>query len=190
MGGKGTYGCLLAGIVVGIFLNGCSPLAGKRLLTLFFDGVPAADTSRVRIPADSLRSADQLVPGEPGPETPLTSLVVHYPYGERECGVCHDPNSLGSMVEPEPGLCYMCHDDYNNSYSWLHGPVAGGYCTACHDPHSSREGSLLKLTGNSLCFHCHREEDVLKNDMHAELGDMSCTDCHNPHGGEDQLILY
>jgi predicted CXXCH cytochrome family protein len=135
-------------------------------------------------------NTDELASGEAVTEEQLSSLVIHYPYEVRACDICHDPNSLGKMVEPEPGLCYICHDDYKNRYPWLHGPVAGGYCTSCHDPHTSKQAKLLKFTGHALCYFCHREEDVLKSELHTDLGEMACTDCHNPHGGEDHLILY
>ena len=190
MGNRATYAGLLLLITLGIMLKACSPHAGKKMLTIFFDGVPETDSSGVEVPADSTLLSDSNLSGEPGPGEHLASVVVHYPYGERECEFCHNPDALGTMVEPEPGLCYMCHEDFNDSYAWVHGPAAGGYCTSCHDPHTSREEKLLRLTGPSLCFYCHLEPDVLKTEMHADLGDMACTDCHNPHGGEDHLILY
>ena len=94
------------------------------------------------------------------------------------------------MLEPEPALCYMCHEDLTSVYPVLHGPVGGGYCTACHDPHSSKAGSLLRFNGRDLCLYCHVEKEVLKNEIHEGLEEMACSDCHNPHGGEDMNFLY
>jgi predicted CXXCH cytochrome family protein len=190
MGYRTTYTGLLMLIAVGVLVSACSPQAGKRMITFFFDGVPAADSSRVEVPDEAALLADSSISGEPAPGRQMASVVVHYPYGERECDICHNPDALGTMVEPEPGLCYLCHEDFNDSYAWVHGPAAGGYCTSCHDPHTSQEEKLLRMTGPSLCFYCHLEPDVLKNEMHADLDGMACTDCHNPHGGEDHLILY
>ena len=172
-----------------ILLSQCSPHAGKSVLNLFFDGVPEsdssqlADTDRVDMVSDSGAYALEVL-SSIEPED-----IVHYPYEEGDCASCHDKLSLGSMVEPQPGLCYICHEDLAGIYNYLHGPVAGGYCTACHDPHRSDNEYLLKLTGDELCFYCHKQESVLKNEMHQDLDGMACMDCHNPHGGEDKYIF-
>lgn len=170
-------------------LSQCSPYAGKSVLHFFFDGVPETDSISMQggdpegIMADSsLRSEGILAISD-------SESFVHYPYGERECASCHNEQALGSMLEPQPGLCYICHEDLAEQYSYLHGPVAGGYCTACHDPHRSESEKLLKMTGEALCFYCHEAKSVLGNDIHEELEGMLCTDCHNPHGGEDKYIF-
>lgn len=176
-------------LVLIILFGQCSPYAGKSLLTFFFDGVPLTDSSHLKdteLVDVIIDSTDQFTeisnPGSP-------MVFVHYPYGERECASCHDPNSLGTMVEPQPGLCYMCHEDFSSRYTILHGPVAGGYCTSCHNPHSSESEKLLRFSGMQLCHHCHEAESVFKNEIHQDLEGMECTDCHNPHGGEDKYIF-
>lgn len=167
----------------------CSRHTGKSLLTFFFDGVPEEDSTALvhqdvgAIQGDSSSQVSIL------PASEFSGMLVHYPYEERECAACHDPSSLGSMLEPQPGLCYMCHEDFSSSYAYLHGPVAGGYCTSCHNPHLSENEHLLRFTGSELCYHCHKEESVLKNEMHMDLDGMECTDCHNVHGGEDKYIF-
>lgn len=172
-----------------ILLCQCSPKAGKSLLTFFFDGVPETDT---------IVSAPK--PGELNPDSiqqegtiiaqKVSTLNIHYPYAERECAACHDEQSLGNLTETQPGLCYMCHEDFSTNYTFLHGPVAGGYCTSCHDPHSSENEKLLRFQGEKLCFNCHSKERVFKTEMHANLDGMTCADCHNPHGGEDKYIFH
>jgi len=168
----------------------CAPRTGRSLLHVFFDGVPEADSVKVADPGmeEVMPDSSGVLTGESQPES--KGYLVHMPYGERECGACHDENSLGEMVEPQPGLCYMCHEDLGTQYNYLHGPVAGGYCTSCHDPHMSKKEKLLRLTGDLLCFHCHEEESVRRNEMHEDLEGMVCSDCHNPHGGEDKYIFY
>jgi predicted CXXCH cytochrome family protein len=177
-------------LVTIMLVSQCSPRAGRSLLTFFFDGVPGSDTTEIGLLEADTVLTDSLNPGVTGSlrEEPLA--IVHYPYQERECAACHDQQSLGNMVEPEPGLCYMCHEDFGATYEYLHGPVAGGYCTSCHDPHLSENEKLLRLTGEQLCLHCHNPESVFKNEMHQDLEGMTCTDCHNPHGGEDRFIFY
>lgn len=177
-------------LILGItLLSQCSPHAGKSVLHFFFDGVPEADSSNQLSRDPGSISGDTLAYTQEVLALEEPAVLLHYPYGEDECASCHDELSLGSMVEPQPGLCYSCHEDLAKTYSYLHGPVAGGYCTACHDPHRSENKQLLKLRGDELCFYCHREQDVIKNEMHQDLEGMVCMDCHNPHGGEDKYIF-
>jgi predicted CXXCH cytochrome family protein len=185
--GKIRYGLMVA--AGALLLAGCSTYTGKSLIHLFFDGVPEADTTlAARLEGDGMQ------PDSSGYQEEMMATAgpgnfFHYPYGERDCGACHDQQSLGNLVEPQPGLCYTCHEDLSTRYHYLHGPVAGGYCTACHDPHTSRNNMFLRLTGDELCFHCHKREGVLRNEVHEGLDGMLCTECHNPHGGEDHFIF-
>lgn len=171
-----------------ILLCRCSPQVGNSLLTFFFDGVPENDTIMLVADQSSIQ-ADSTMQKEEEASAEEQTVWIHYPYAEKECAACHDQQSLGSMTEPEPGLCYICHEDLSANYVYLHGPVAGGYCSACHNPHSSENEKLLRFSGDQLCFYCHAENDVYKNEMHEGLDGMACTDCHNPHGGEDKFIF-
>lgn len=185
---RGKIWCGFLLLMAAILLCQCSPKASKSLLTFFFDGVPETDTLALAPiggqlnPDSTLQEGEVLALGEP-------AMLVHYPYAERECAACHDEQSLGTMTEAQPELCYMCHEDLSANYAYLHGPVAGGYCTSCHDPHSSKNEKLLRYTGDELCFHCHKKESVFRNEMHEGLDGMACADCHNAHGGEDKYIF-
>ena len=170
-------------------LSQCSPYAGKNLLNFFFDGVPETDTVQTGLADLEEAKSDSLGETEALLAQNVPSRIVHYPYEEGECASCHNELSLGTMVEVQPGLCYLCHEDLSQVYNYLHGPVAGGYCTSCHNPHMSESGKLLRMTGDNLCLHCHSEEDVAKNEIHQDLEGMSCMDCHNPHGGDDKYIF-
>lgn len=176
-------------MLVLLLFSQCSPRAGKSLLHFFFDGVPEPDSTSLASLESEGMPADSLIVPEGSRALAESSGSLHYPFGEGECNSCHNEQSLGNMIEPQPGLCYICHEDLAEQYSYLHGPVAGGYCTACHDPHRSTKEKLLRYTGDDLCFYCHRAESVLGKEMHEGLEGMSCTDCHNPHGGEDKYIL-
>lgn len=181
---------IIISLLTGLFLlHQCSPYAGRSVLTFFFDGVPEADSSGTALMVPFGDHPDSLGNSETVNKAMIPERFIHYPYAEHECAACHNEQSLGNMVEPEPGLCYICHEDFSDRYQYLHGPVAGGYCTACHDPHVSDHEKLLKMTGYELCFYCHESESVLSNPIHEELEGMSCTDCHNPHGGEDKFMF-
>lgn len=185
--GKIWFGLLVFGGL--LLLSQCSPHAGKSVLRVFFDGVPEPDSTTIvvvnpeGVQPDTSGSAEAII------ALAIPENSVHYPYDERDCAACHNEKSLGSMVESQPGLCYICHEDLSEQFNYLHGPVAGGYCTACHDPHMSENQKLLRITGDELCLHCHEKESVLRNEMHEGLEGMLCTDCHNPHGGEDKYIF-
>jgi len=173
-----------------LMLSNCSPRAGHSILTFFFDGVPDHDSVSSASGGTAKEMSDTLALTDEATAEKKTVQVLHYPYQEKECAVCHDQNSLGDMVEPEPGLCYQCHEDFSYNYKFLHGPVAGGYCTACHHPHMAAEPNLLRRSGQALCLYCHEQLPDSWNEVHGDLGDMNCTECHNPHGGEDKNILY
>lgn len=182
---KGALVCVLLSLVV---LIQCSPRTSRNLLTFFFDGVP--------LPVDTVRmEVDTVFTEEPGSgsmvveRTTSKEFLVHYPYQEGDCSACHDPVSPATLTEPEPGLCYNCHEDFSVRFHWLHGPVAGGYCTVCHDPHRSVNKSLTRYSGEERCRHCHSREQMAASEMHMDLEGMQCIDCHHPHGGDDRYIL-
>ena len=183
-GHRRSGGLIILGILL---LTQCSPYAGKSMLNFFFDGVPEADSSQTAAEEPTGVLMDSTGVRELAMSAPGGSL--HYPYEGDACGLCHDEKSLGTMVEPQPGLCYICHEDLGLTYKTLHGPVAGGYCTACHEPHRSKNEKLLRWTGDALCFYCHQEKRIKGLETHEGLEGMVCTDCHNPHGGEDRYIF-
>lgn len=116
-------------------------------------------------------------------------IFVHQPYKEKECNDCHNPNSIGKLNAPLKELCFNCHDNFNNIYPMLHGPVASANCTKCHNPHKSKIKGLLLEEGNDLCFNCHDEQKIVRYPIHKTIEDASCTDCHNPHGGATNYLL-
>lgn len=174
-------------IILAAFVIGCSPKSNYNTLSKFFDGVPnpyIADSIRI---ADSLALAQQLDNQYLGQVEP--EYNYHPPYLGKECASCHDQKQMGKLSQPMPGLCYTCHEDYNNQYKVLHGPVDAGFCTECHNPHMQINEKLLIRTGQDLCLSCHSAKAVFKNEVHLDIDDADCTDCHNPHGGDDRFIL-
>jgi predicted CXXCH cytochrome family protein len=176
-------------VILMTLLNSCSSTNSYKTLSFFFDGVPKPDIEKTSQKLDSLASADS---------TSLSQNIIlaqkplvnyHPPFQEKECASCHDQSAMGKFINPQPELCYQCHDDFKNTYKVLHGPVAGGQCTACHNPHQSENENLLTRTGQSLCLYCHESNLVMALEEHKEIQDANCTDCHNPHGGENKYNL-
>ncbi|HER09363.1 MAG TPA: hypothetical protein ENO20_10695 [Bacteroides sp.] len=175
-------------IVLAILGMACSPSNRQRVLSFFFDGVPEPER-------DSVRKTERLAPGIE--EEVLDSakiawidLVVsnHAPYRDKKCTSCHDPYELGTLVSPEPALCYGCHEDFTTRFTRLHGPVDAGFCSSCHLPHQSRNEQLLIAPGNDLCFPCHPVVEVERLLTHRDIGNEPCILCHDPHGARDSYI--
>ncbi len=166
-----------------VSLIGCSP----KVVSFFFDGVPEQDTLRIASSDSVSRDSNGVVViASLSAGAPVTT---HPPYGLKKCTICHNTGSAGKLSQPEPGLCYLCHDDYSLNYKVVHGPAAAGYCTKCHQPHSSANSKLLRMTGQQLCLQCHESKDVFSVKAHTAIGDADCTVCHDPHGGNDRNLL-
>jgi predicted CXXCH cytochrome family protein len=159
------------------------------MLTFFFDGVPAPDSTRNDTIDNSALADNNLSNQVNATPTVFAEYIVHYPYQEKECTSCHDENSKSELIAKQPELCYSCHDDFTSKYKYIHGPVAAGYCTSCHNPHMSKQQKLLTRAGQDVCLFCHDSKSVYKNEVHKDIADAVCTECHNPHGGEDRFIL-
>ncbi len=174
--------CLLTTIVT---LITCSPEGRRKIYRTLFDGVPAPETN-VEVVADSLVSSDST--------TGLSKKIepewnLHPPYQDKECDTCHNRSRGNLYIETQPALCYNCHDDFKETFAFLHGPVASGYCTKCHSPHKSQNQKLLHRKGQEICFYCHEPTTVFQNEAHDGIEEFLCTECHNPHGGEERFLF-
>lgn len=170
-----------------LILSSCSPEAGRKTLNFFFDGVPSKEVAEQSNDVDSLIKIDSALTNLNVPEK--SQIIYHIPYLEKECASCHDQTSMGNLVMPQPRLCYQCHENFEQIYNVVHGPVGGGYCTECHQPHYTKEKYLLRLSGQELCFQCHVTGVTFNTTIHEGIEDTNCTECHNPHGGEDSLMF-
>jgi predicted CXXCH cytochrome family protein len=186
--GKSHLPCIIMGILL-ILQSGCSSTQNYKTLTFFFDGVPEPEIELTGQKLDSLARADSTALAQNMVSAQKPLMYYHSPYQEKDCASCHDKSTMGKFTNPQPELCYQCHDDFKNTYKVLHGPVAGGQCTACHNPHQSENENLLTRTGQSLCLYCHESNLVMALEEHKEIQDANCTDCHNPHGGENKYNL-
>ena len=167
------------------FLVGCS----HKVLSVFFDGVPESNDSARMVAQKASKKTDSLLIAEATGNTTGLQNSVHPPFLNKKCALCHDQNSRDRLQSPQPGLCYVCHDDFSQTFKYVHGPAAGGYCTSCHSPHKSEFKKLLIRQGQDLCLFCHDLKQVMKVPDHGNIGDTDCTSCHNPHGGNTKDFL-
>lgn len=177
-------------LIIIILFWSCSTNTQYQILSFFFDGVPnPQDTTKIESLANT---ADTLKKNSPLTVSRVRKPIynLHSPYQDRSCSDCHNTEGSNRLVVKEPDLCYECHDDFNDEFDFLHGPVASGYCTACHNPHMSKNEKLLNYSKRDLCIFCHEQKQVFLNDVHEGIELSECLDCHNPHGGEDKYILY
>lgn len=175
--------------IFALLLVSCGPKGSYGVKSFFFDGVPNPFLvdGAVAIDSVSLGLLDSLQLGKIAVKKP--EFVIHQPYLEKKCNDCHSSNNMGKLKTPLNVLCLNCHDNFDRTYSALHGPVASGNCTQCHNPHKSKIKGLLLEEGNLLCFKCHDEPAIVSSKIHKTIGDKSCVSCHNPHGGANKGLL-
>ncbi len=177
---------VILGIMLAVsFFTGCS----NKTLSFFFDGVPLQSDSLNLVAQNAIKQTDSTNINQVVAQSNSPAYSVHQPYKDKDCKACHDQNSIGKFVEPQPALCYQCHEDFAKTYKTLHAPIEGGECTSCHSPHMALAENNLKRTGQQLCFFCHDQGDILKLESHEGIEDTNCTDCHNPHGSNDEHLL-
>jgi predicted CXXCH cytochrome family protein len=78
------------------------------------------------------------------------ATVVHGPYEEGACEVCHeraDPKNPGA-ARASDSTCLDCHDEFGGkaavriSPGKSH-PSSGERCISCHNPHNAKKKKLL-----------------------------------------------
>ena len=63
---------------------------------------------------------------------------LHGPVAVENCSACHDPHeSVHSklLLQPDPKLCYSCHDRETTLAGTHHANLEKELCLTCHDPH-------------------------------------------------------
>lgn len=103
------------------------------------------------------------------------------------------PPETGSLVKPEPELCFDCHREKRARFRYnSHHPVIERRmtCTSCHAVHGSRQPSLLATEEglNDLCTRCHPAQQGPFVFEHAAVEE-GCTTCHEPHGSVANNLL-
>ena len=179
---KRNTSAILVPVII-CLLWGCS----HKTLTVFFDGVPEENDSLRVASREHAKPADSTLARALAANAAASAHSIHPPFSNKKCGLCHDSSRKGKLIEPQPGLCYQCHDRYEGKFE--HGPVASGNCTACHNPHASDNPKLLLRKGQDLCLHCHESDQIDIVPAHEKIDGSACTSCHNPHGENKKFFL-
>lgn len=126
----------------------------------------------------------------------LLRNVVHQPFGDGSCDLCHllesDTPQLVRLVGGR--LCAVCHADYpRKTDTVLHKPVVTGDCNACHVAHTSDHKGLLPGPVQQVCTSCHAElaqRALDSKSAHPVEDDKgSCLACHTPHSSTESHLL-
>ncbi len=178
------YYLILVFLIMSSIFISCSGDGSKDVLSFFFDGVEedAIEENKTENPVNAEAEVAEVAETKP-------QLFYHEVYKEKLCDNCHDPEKGNNLVEDQPDLCYMCHEDFSSKFEYVHYPVEAGECTGCHSPHYSNYPKLLIAEGKEVCLPCHDDPDVLENEIHISLEETPCYECHNPHGGDDSTML-
>jgi len=194
---------LLALVVAASGPSGCSPESRFGVLSSLFDGVTHPDSMSTREKAEARaaqRAAVDSLRNSSAEQVAALQLVIHPPYADGDCTVCHESGDSGSfsgtatLVAPVTELCITCHDDVEvetlrEEHAWVHGPVAAGACTSCHNPHQTTFPSLLLAAPErDLCIRCHTGASGPSQKNHSTVAERSCLDCHAPHSADGRSL--
>ena len=178
-GGSRAITAAAALLALSPLLPGCRSASGQRLLSFFFDGVPAPHPALAAMPGATPAAA-------PLPAR-RAGFGVHGPYAAKLCSACHASASSGALVAPREALCQRCHE-LQQGKRYLHGPLASGGCTVCHDPHSSQYRYSLVAESSTFCYSCHDPAAVARSNGHAAT-QAECTSCHDAHMSDRKFLL-
>lgn len=195
MAHRHTFMVLTAIVAACLAAGACHPATRYRVLSFFFDGVPAptAPGEKGASPGTTEAAATPDAPSgapQPSPPPAVARLVsIHPPYRDTRCGSCHLIDSGRLIRTPREGLCQSCHTNIPGEARYVHGPVAVSDCLACHHHHASYAPSMLRTDPSSVCLRCHNRTGLLERGSHVTLDQQHCWECHNPHGGADRFFL-
>ncbi|MDF1548427.1 MAG: cytochrome c3 family protein [Bacteroidales bacterium] len=119
--------------------------------------------------------------------TTIYTSKFHINSDKNTCIECHNPHGGENRFMPQHGSCYNCHNNYAKIYDFLHGPVAGEYCSACHSAHIENTPNLLLYNDNQICLNCHDKKVIYASEYHKNK-ESDCITCHNPHGGKNRFF--
>jgi len=133
-----------------------------------------------RLPAFA-REEPQAQPLPPRPAGP-GRVVVHAPFADGRCRVCHvAPQGGGMLLSAADRLCAGCHaDDVRRARPH----PATRSCLGCHAPHVSMVEGRIAGREELLCLRCHAAQEGRLARAHQgyPVEGARCTRCHDPHG--------
>jgi len=189
------YLWLFALLVPGLFFLsflcvGCNDVERYRILTFFFEGVPPVDRAFLPAPAAFEDGSDNGTSDGGGTTRARSAQERGSDHPSRDCTKCHfSRGGNRELVEPIPGLCYSCHDNYETKGEYVHGPVAVGECKFCHEGHQSQYIHLQKAAQPELCYRCHNRQQMHTIADHEQMQDAVCTECHEVHVSVEPKLL-
>lgn len=167
---------------------GCATRTRHEWLVLFFDGVPPEPGTETNAAHSVAGSVAHGTSGTNAPAPPLPKIVIHAPYGDRECNGCHESAFSQKMKGPLKDVCLGCHADLLDKAKSTHSPVDAGECLQCHNPHQSPRKFLLTKKPTELCIECHDDMSKVKT-PHAPVAGGECLECHKPHVSDQPHLL-
>ncbi|MEN8222266.1 MAG: cytochrome c3 family protein [Acidobacteriota bacterium] len=163
-----------------IFLNlSCSVEKNRKILSLFFDGVPESNERAVNSVIKVKRSGENT-----GKVVEIVS--IHPDYKTKSCSKCHNRSASNFLKTDRKEICFSCHKKDKFTDKYIHGPVAVKACNTCHAPHRSVNRKLLLEDGRELCDLCHKAP--LTGLKIPCKGD-NCLGCHDPHVSGNKFFL-
>ena len=167
-------------LIVLILLTSCSVEKNRKLLSVFFDGVPSKIEKEVI-------TTEKMVKDSKNIKTVFDPIKSSHPdFKSRNCSKCHTKSVSNFLKTDRKKICFSCHKEDKFTGPYVHGPVAVRACNNCHDPHQSVNEKLLLEKGKQLCSLCHRVP--ITGDSLPCRGD-NCLECHEPHVSSNKYFL-
>ena len=174
-------------------LAGCTTQTKRKLLTFFFDGVPAAGV-KTNAPVTEYDEDGRPLAKIRAPVTDTKSakappFTAHPPYEEKSCNECHQSKFSVKLKGTQKQVCFACHDDFLEKAASKHQPADNSECTACHAPHGSAAPKMVLRTGKALCGECHDDFLPKAKSQHVPVLSGECLSCHNPHASTNKFLV-
>ena len=168
-------------IIFSFLFSSCSVEKNRKILNIFFDGVPEKKEN-VERESNPVKKRGDNPDSEKGDE----QASYHPDFKDKKCSKCHNRSSSNFLVTEKKKLCLTCHKEELFDGKFVHGPVAVRACNTCHDPHQSKNRKLLLEDNKKLCELCHITP---VSGVSIPCKGDNCLECHDPHKSEKKYLL-